>query len=181
MGDYRRNYVPGGTYFFTVVTHQRKHILTSALSRRCLREAITRVQKERPFTLFAITLLPEHLHCVWIMPPGDADYSTRWSFIKSVYTKAYLTGGGKEAMPTNEQRNQNSRGVWQPRFWEHTCRDYDDLKRCVDYLHWNPVKHHLVRRVRDYPWSSFQRFVRMREYSPEWGSGDPCPNWDQPE
>ncbi len=181
MGDYRRNYVPGGTYFFTVVAHRRKQILISALSRRCLREAITRVQEERPFTLFAIALLPEHLHCVWILPPGEADYSTRWSFIKSVFTKAYLRGGGKETMPTNEQRNQNSRGVWQPRFWEHTCRDHDDLKRCVDYLHWNPVKHQLVRRASDYPWSSFHKFVQMGEYSPDWGSEDPCPKWDQPE
>ncbi len=181
MGHYRRNYVPGGTYFFTLVTHRRKNILTTELSRKCLREAFNRVRRERPFNLFAIALLPDHLHSVWIMPQGDADYSTRWRIIKSDFTKAYLATGGAEVTLTKEQVNQNSRGVWQPRFWEHTCRDYDDLKRCVDYLHWNPVKHHLVSRTRDYPWSSFRRLVQMGEYTLDWGSEDLCPNWNQPE
>ncbi len=181
MGNYRRNYVSGGTYFFTVVTHRRQRILDSSLARRCLREAISDVRRERPFDLFAVVLLPEHLHCIWTLPLGDSDYSTRWRLVKSRFTTAYLANGGQEAPPTNEQRNQNGRGVWQTRFWEHTCRDEDDLKRCVDYIHWNPVKHGLVCRVCDYPWSSFKRFVQMGEYSVDWGGENPCPDWNQPE
>src|SRR3990172_5928948 len=148
MGDYRRNYVAGGTYFFTVVTHRRRKILASPLGRRCLREAMNEIRHDRAFDLIAIVLLPEHLHCVWTLPTGDNDFSTRWRLIKSRFTKNYLAGGGRESTPTSEQRHHESRGVWQPRFWEHTCRDEDDLKRCVDYIHWNPVKHGLVPRVR---------------------------------
>jgi len=181
MGDYRRNYVSGGTYFFTAVTHRRREFLTSPLARRCLREAFAQVRRDRPFWLLAIVLLPEHVHCVWTLPTGDGDFSTRWRLIKSRFTSGYLARGGREAPPTAEQRNQQGRGVWQPRFWEHTCRDEEDLKRCVDYIHWNPVKHRLVRSVRDYPWSSFRRFVQMGEYSEDWGGTNPCPGWDQPE
>lgn len=181
MGDYRRNYVSGGTFFFTAVTHRRQKILASPLAHRCLREAIRHVRHDRPFDLIAIVLLPEHLHCVWTLPIGDHVFSMRWRLIKSRFTSTYLVSGGRETTPTVEQRNQDGRGVWQPRFWEHTCRDEDDLKRCVDYIHWNPVKHGLVSRVRDYPWSSFQRFVLMGEYSEDWGGENPCPGWNQPE
>jgi putative transposase len=181
MGDFRRNYVSGGTYFFTVVTHRRRTFLASPLARGCLREAFIQVRRDRPFDLLAIVLLPEHVHCVWMLPTGDCDFSTRWRLIKSRFTSNYLSGGGREGEPTAEQRHQQGRGIWQPRFWEHTCRDEEDLKRCVDYIHWNPVKHGLVRRVRDYPWSSFKRFVQMGEYTENWGGTNPCPGWDQPE
>ena len=181
MGDYQRNYVPGGSYFFTVVTHRRRRMLTSTLARGCLRRAFSQVRHDRPFELPAIVLLPDHLHCILTLPTDDHDFSTRWRLVKSRFTRAYLVGGGRETTPTVEQRNQEGRGIWQPRFWEHTCRDEDDLKRCVDYIHWNPVKHGLVSRVRDYPWSSFRRFVSMGEYPEDWGGENPCPGWNQPE
>jgi len=81
---------------------------------------------------------------------------------------------------SESREKRGERAVWQRRFWEHTCNDEDDLKRCVDYIHWNPVKHGLVSRVREYPWSSFRRFVGMGEYSIDWGGVNPCPNWSQP-
>ncbi|MEA1950580.1 MAG: transposase [Planctomycetota bacterium] len=181
MSEYRRCFMPGGTYFFTLVTHQRRSILTSDLGRKTLREAFDKIRVDRPFSIFAIILLPEHIHTVWTLPPGDKDYSTRIRGIKSSFTRAYLANHGEEGVVTESRAARKERAVWQRRFWEHTCRDEDDLKRCLDYIHWNPVKHGLVRRVRDYPWSSFHRFVQTGEYSTEWGDANPCPNWNQPE
>ena len=181
MSDYRRWFLPGGTYFFTAVTHERRAILTSDLGRKALREAFAEVRSERPFSVVAIVLLPEHNHAVWTLPPGDTDYSTRWRRIKGCFTRAYVAGHGEEGRMTDARSRREERAVWQRRFWEHTCRDEDDVKRCADYIHWNPVKHALVHRVRDYAWSSFQRFVDAGEYGIDWGGVDPCPNWDQPE
>lgn len=181
MPNYRRNYVPGGTYFFTVVAHQRRPILTAQRARTCLREALKTAQLERPFELTAIVLLPDHLHTVWVLPAGDSDYSTRWSHLKAEFTRSYLAAGGNEGERNESRQRHRERGIWQRRFWEHTCRDEDDLKRLVDYVHWNPRKHGLVSRVKDYPWSSFHRFVQCGEYEADWGGTDPCPDWDDPE
>ena len=181
MPDYRRWYVPGGTYFFTVVTHGRRHILGDDLGRRCLHEAIAAVQRDWPFDLFAVVLLPNHLHAVWTLPRGDDRYSVRWKLIKEGFTRGYLKRGGAELTPNASRQRKGERGIWQRRFWEHTVRDEDDLKRCVDYIHWNPKKHGCVRYVRDWAWSSFHRFVELGEYDSTWGRADPCPGYDDPE
>jgi putative transposase len=169
MPDYRRNFIPGGTYFFTVVTHERRPILTTDLGRSILRNVIIGERLKRPFELMASVLLPDHLHAVWTLPAGDSNFSIRWARIKSKFTREYLRSGGREGSSTSSRERHSECAIWQRRFWEHTCRDEDDLKRCVDYLHWNPVKHGLVDSVADYPWSSFHRFVREGEYEPGWG------------
>ena len=176
MPDYRRWYVPGGTYFFTVVTASRRPILTSELGRRCLHEAIDEVKAVLPFDLFAIVLLPDHLHCIWNLPAGDFDFSTRWHDIKAAFTRKYLAGGGTEAPISESRRRKGERGIWQRRFWEHLVRNEDELKRCVDYIHINPLKHGLVLRVRDWSWSSFHRFADAGDYSENWGMGVEIPN-----
>ncbi|MFO0848151.1 MAG: transposase [Gemmataceae bacterium] len=178
MPNYRRNYVPGGTYFFTLVTYRRRPFLTTPLARDCLRVAIGQEQAVRPFDLFAIVLLPDHLHAVWTLPDGDANYSTRWSRIKERFTRAYTGMDQSGATPERRRHGRRERAVWQPRFWEHTVRGEDDLTRCLDYLHYNPVKHGLADRVADYPWSTFARFVRLGEYEPGWGAGFVCPEID---
>jgi putative transposase len=172
MPNYRRMYVAGGTYFFTIVTQSRRPFLTGNLSRKLLHEAIETQLRRRPFEITAMVLLPDHLHAVWTLPHGDSDYSTRWRLIKGQFTEQYLAAGGTEGSPTKSQFERGERGIWQPRFWEHTVRDEVDLERCVDYVHWNPVKHGLVKRVRDYPWSTFHRFVHEGFYSLEWGDGE---------
>src|SRR6476646_7118715 len=96
MPNYRRNYVPGGTYFFTVVTHERRPILTTDIGRKCLRAAIEDEQKQRPFDVVAIVLLPDHLHTIWTLPENDVRYSLRWRRIKQRFTDAYLAEGGAE-------------------------------------------------------------------------------------
>ena len=181
MPNYRRNYVPGGTYFFTLVTEGRRPILTSDTARACLTEAFKTVMADRPFELTAIVLLPDHLHTIWTLPEGDADYSLRWAQAKEAFTRSFLIRGGREGAQSTSRQHKRERAVWQRRFWEHTCRDEDDLKRHLDYLHWNPVKHGYVTRVRDWQWSSFHRLVADGEYDLRWGSADPCPEYSAPE
>jgi putative transposase len=169
MADYRRWRVAGGTYFFTLVTEGRARFLCDEPARRCLREAIRVVRRKRPFRIDAIVLLPDHLHAVWSLPEGESDYSTRWQLIKRRFTREYLKTGGVEAVRSASRLAKGERSVWQRRFFEHTVRDEADMKRCVDYVHVNPLKHGLVARVREWPWSSFHRYVRLGEYSIDWG------------
>lgn len=171
MRRYLRNQT-GRTYFFTVVTDERRPILTTDLGRSCLRAAFLQSKATRPFELTAIVLLPDHLHTVWTLPKGDTDYSTRWRAIKSDFTRRWLAVGGTEATRSESRISKAERSIWQRRFYEHTCRDEADLKRCVDYTHVNPLKHALVNRVCDWPWSSFHRYVRLGEYTRDWGSAN---------
>ncbi len=168
MPYYRRFRVEGGTYFFTLVMHERRPIFRSSLGRRILREAIANTQHIRPFEQISIVLLPDHLHVLWHLPEDDKDYSTRLGGIKQCFTRAWLAGGGTEGTTTPARRRQGYRGVWQKRFYEHTIRCYRDFKLHLDYIHSNPVKHGLVESPGDWPWSSFQRYVQKGEYSPDW-------------
>lgn len=170
MPNYRRNIAAGGTFFFTVVTHQRQAFLTTELARTCLRRGIQHVRKRRPFTINAIVLLPDHLHCIWALPEGDDDYSYRWSRIKARFSQFYSACGGLESKISSSRAKRGERGFWQRRFYEHTIRDADDLKRCINYIHINPLKHSLVDHVSDWPWSSFHRYVRLGEYTNDWGN-----------
>ena len=172
MSWYRRRYVKGGTYFFTVVTHLRRPILTTDLARPLLREAFEQERAVHPFEILAIVLLPDHLHAIWTLPDNDTDYSSRWARIKERFTRQYLATGGEEGPVSPARKERGERGVWQRRFWEHTVEDEDDLKRCLDYSHHNPAKHGLVKRVQDYPWSTFRKFVAMGEYELHWGEAE---------
>lgn len=172
MPNYRRAIVPGGTFFFTVVTHQRCPFLTTEKARGCLRRAIQHVHTKHPFNIDAIVLLPDHLHCIWTLPKSDQDFSQRWSRIKAKFTDNYLAAGGSETDISESRAKRGERGLWQRRFYEHTVRDADDYKRCVDYIHINPLKHGLVDRVSDWLWSSFHRYVRLGEYTNDWGNAD---------
>lgn len=171
MVNYRR-WTCGQIYFFTVVTDGRRPILTTCNGRRCLRDAFATVRSQHDFENIAIVLLPDHIHAVWRLPPGDTDYSTRWKMIKALFTRKWLASGGSERKTSASRTSKGERGVWQKRFFEHTCRDETDLKRCVDYTHVNPLRHHLVQQVRDWPWSSFHRYVEAGEYDLSWGSAD---------
>ena len=170
MTNYRRAYQPGGTYFFTVVTHGRRPFLCDPGARSLLRQAFSTIRQRWPFRVDAIVLLPDHLHYVWTLPLGDANFSTRWNQIKGTFTKSWLARGGGEVAPGLSRRIRRERGVWQRRLFEHCCRDEEDRRRCMDYVHVNPLKHELVERVSDWPWSSFHRYVRLGEYSLDWGN-----------
>ena len=174
MSDYRRFRVPGGTYFFSAVIERRQRLLTTDLGRASLREAIRITRSRRPFAMIAIVLLPDHLHCVWQLPKDDDDFSTRWRHLKSEFTRRYLSHASHPEEFNRSKQRKQERGIWQRRFYERACRDDEDVKRCVDYIHWNPVKHGIVDQVKDYPWSSFFRYVRLGEYALEWGAGESC-------
>ncbi len=168
MRRYRRNR-EGSIFFFTLVAHQRREILTTELGRRALREAIQTVQQAHPFQIRAIALLPDHLHAVWELPMNDNDYSTRWRLIKSRFTRNWIQLGGESGMLTSSRKRSGEQAVWQRRFYEHTCRDEADVTRCIEYIHINPVKHRLVSRAVDWPWSSFHRYVQSGKYPSDWG------------
>ena len=173
MSHYRRYFVAGGTYFFTVVTYDRRPILTSDFGRQMLRNAVEEIQQSHPFTLFANILLPDHWHLIMQLPRGDSRYSVRMKRIKESFTREWLAHGLPEAQVTKAQLANGERGIWQPRFWEHLIEDVDDLERHVDYIHWNPRKHGLVKRVQDWQWSSFHRFVVEGHYDIGWGGEEP--------
>jgi len=160
-------------YFFTVVTYGRRPILVTEDGRRFLKQAIETVRADWPFELFANVLLPDHWHLVMSLPAGDEHFAPRMKRIKQEFTGAWLGAGLPEARVSRAKRKRGERGIWQPRFWEHSIRDAEDLERCCDYIHWNPRKHQLVARVQDWPWSSFFRFVRKGAYSIDWGGTEP--------
>ncbi len=155
-------------FFFTVVTERRVPVFSHARARRDLRRAIRTVQTVRPFEMTAIVLLPEHLHCIWQLPEGDSDFSTRWSWLKRSFTQAWLGAGGPETGISVSRRNRRERGVWQKRFWEHRLRHEDDMIHHVNYIHYNPIKHGLVRCPHAWPWSSFHRWVKEGYYRKDW-------------
>lgn len=171
MAEYRRYHEPGGTYFFTVVTQGRAPILCLPEARAILRTVFLECRNRWPFTTHAIVLLPDHLHAIWSLPRGDDRYSARLGWIKKEFTKRWLEIGGREQVVSESRRRRDRKGVWQPRFWEHCIGDEVDLGCHADYIHYNPVKHGLVRSPRDWPHSSFHRWVRDGSYDPDWGRG----------
>jgi putative transposase len=164
MSNYRRAKFCGGYYFFTVVTHKRDKILTSEDARKHLRSAFEKVRLKRHLETTAICLLPDHLHCVWKLPEGDGDFSTRWSQIKRDFTTNYLRDGGDESTQSNSRLKHRHRGIWQKRFWEHQIRDERDLQNHIDYIHYNPVKHGLVKDIGAWPWSTYHKYIESGYY-----------------
>ena len=164
MPRYIRARIPGGTFFFTVaLLERRRRLLVEHVD--VLRAAFRKVRRRYPFTIDAIVILPDHFHTVWTLPPGDADFSTRMRLIKSTFSRAIPPTEHLSAV----RSARGERGVWQRRFWEHAIRDEDDLRLHLDYTHYNPVKHGHVRQVREWPHSSFHRYVEAGTYPPDWG------------
>lgn len=163
MSNYRRNRVPGGTYFFTVNLLERSNtLLVDQVD--ALRDAVRKVRAARPFHIDAWVVLPDHMHAVWTLPPDDTNYSARWKAIKIVFAKSLP----KTESLSPVRATKGERGIWQRRFWEHTIRDERDYAVHVDYVHINPLKHGLVDCVADWPYSSFHRWVTQGAYAADW-------------
>ena len=182
--QYRRARIEGGTYFFTVVTYQRRKILCTPSNVALLRQVFRQVMERHSFKIDAFVLLPDHMHCIWTLQPGDADFSTRWRLIKSYFSRQCKKVGwvkeGHEVKPalnptkqmtTASRARKKEQRIWQRRFWEHLIRDDQDFIRHVEYIHYNPVKHGLVKAPKDWPYSSFHRYVSDGVYDLEWGAG----------
>jgi putative transposase len=167
MPEYRRLRMQGVPLFFTVALRRRD---TDLLVRRVeqLRAAVRQVRARRPFRIDAWVVLPEHMHCVWSLPAGDTDYPGRWYDIKATFSKHI----GKDEDVVRVGLRPGERGIWQRRYWEHNIRDDADFARHIDYVHRNPVKHGLVERVRDWPYSTFHRYVDAGLYPLDWMTDD---------
>jgi putative transposase len=164
MSNYRRAFVPGGCWFFTLnLLDRRQSLLVDHIS--ILREAVAVTRQSHAFTIDAFVVLPDHLHAIWKLPPDDCDFSMRWRLIKNRFARALP----KQERLCAVRIARNERGIWQRRFWEHLIRDEADYARHVEYCYKNPLKHRLVTRVRDWPYSSFHRDVRA-DYSRKIGA-----------
>ena len=168
MSRYRRATGAGSSYFFTVVAYRRQPILCDEAVRNALRNAIEKVRIAHPFVINAWVLLPDHLHCLWTLPEGDADFPTRCMLIKrAVSLVCRETYRRADWMSASKLKHREST-IWQRRFWEHQIRDDLDLQRHMDYIHYNPVKHGHVACVADWPHSTFHRYVQQGIYPPDW-------------
>ncbi len=164
MPNFRRAYVAGGTWFFTVNLLQRKNNSLLIQEIELLRKVVKQVKKRYPFYINAWVVLPEHMHTIWTLPEGDSNFSLRWRLIKSSFSTA---------LPKIESISQvrqaaGERGIWQRNYWEHLIKNELDYQRHFDYVHVNPLKHGLVKRVIDWPYSTFHRCVKQGIYPNDW-------------
>lgn len=169
MSNYRRAKISGGTYFFTVVTYRRQRFLCDGPVRAALRDAIGETRMVCPFTIDGWVLLPDHLHCIWTLPPEDADFGKRWAMIKRFVTKRCGLALHRDEWMNDGKHRRHESTLWQRRFWEHIIRDETDYTRHMDYLHYNSVKHGLVKSVKEWPFSTFQRYMKEGVYPADWG------------
>lgn len=178
--NYKRLFIKGGCVFLTVVTYNRKPILVKNID--LLRKAFKNTKKNYDFEIFAMVVLPEHFH-VLLNPKDIKEYPKIISSVKHYFSRNLDDVG--QVCPTykntNNNNNQNiypcpiydrNKLVWQRRYWEHTIRDEEDLFKHLDYIHYNPVKHGLEKNVKDWEFSSFEKFVRMNNYDINWGSSE---------
>jgi putative transposase len=168
VSQYRRANTPGGSYFFALVSYRRQAILCDEPIRNTLREGIKTVQSSRPFTIDALVLLPDHLHCLWTLPPEDADFSGRWSLIKRRVSLVCAELYKREEWLSTSKKKHRESTIWQRRFWEHQIRDQADYDRHLDYIHYNPVKHGLCNSPADWPYSTLHRYIRAEKYPSNW-------------
>ncbi len=164
MTNYRRARIAGATYFFTVnLTERSQTLLLDYIA--LLRIAFRDVRIKHPFEIDANVVLPDHLHAIWTLAPDDSDFALRWRLIKTIFSR----GLPRDERRSTSRQSKHERGFWQRRYWEHLIRDEADFSRHVDYIHMNPVKHELVKRVADWPHSSFHRYVKAAVLPVDWG------------
>ena len=164
MPNYRRAWMPGGTWFFTLNLARRhdNDLLVERID--LLRDCVARERARRPFFVLAWVVLPDHMHWLWRLPQGDTDFATRWRRIRTDFSR-----GIPPDRCRSPRRRRGERGIWQRRYWEHLIRDADDLRRHMDYIHFNPVKHGHAARVAQWPHSSFRSWVDRGAYPLDWG------------
>ena len=161
MTEYRRLQHPGATWFFTVNLAERRgnRLLTDHIDG--LRTAFSHVKRKHLFKIDTVGILPDHLHCIWTLPEGDSDFSMRWGLVKAHFSRQIAKG----ERISKSRTGRGERGLWQRRFWEHLIRDETDYRQHMDYIHWDPVKHGWVRCVKEWPHSSFHRYVIAGVYA----------------
>jgi putative transposase len=187
--EYRRAFVPGGSFFFTLVPAGRKPVLADAEAVAVLRAAFRNVMAKRPSRIDAMVVLPDHLHCIWTLPPPDSDFATRWRLVKTWFTKHRGSGQRDETVghaspaiaagnltrrtiaSNHSRRRQGEQDVWQRRYWEHVVRDAEDFRHHVEFIHYDPVKHGHVACPIDWEFPSFETYAEAGLYARDWGKG----------
>lgn len=173
MRTYKRLRIAGAKYFFTVNLAERRRNDLLIRYIHPLREAFRQTRHDHPFEIDAIVILPEHLHCIWQLPPGDDAYSTRWRLIKARFSMALP----KTERISKSRLRKGERGIWQRRYWEYAIRDEQDYQNHLDYIHYNPVKHGHVQAANEWPHSSFHRWVERGVYAENWGASPEIIAW----
>jgi putative transposase len=169
---YRRANTANASWFFTVnLAERNKSLLTENID--LLRAVMRKVKQRHPFIIEAMVILPDHLHAIWTLPEGDANYPMRWSLIKSGFSRMIT----KTERINASRLARRERGIWQRRYWEHQIRDETDLQRHIDYIHYNPVKHGYAGQASDWPYSSIHRYIRAGDLTLDWG-GQAAPAGD---
>ncbi len=159
MPRYRRRYQAGACWFFTSnLADRHSHALVTHI--HLLKHAVRLAHRAMPFSIVAWVVLPNHMHTIWQLPPGDTNYPARWQLLKKRFSRDLRLTSQLSCVP-NEP-------VWQRGYWEHLIRDDSDLRNHIDYVHRNPQKHHFVKHVRDWPHSTFHRYVRAGVYDINW-------------
>jgi putative transposase len=167
MPNYRRAKIAGATYFFTVnLADRHRSLLIEHID--ALRMAFRTVRSELPLRTDAIVVLPDHLHAIWTLPTGDANFSLRWQRIKAAFSRSLEMDERRSPSRTSK----GERGIWQRRFWEHLIRDERDYAAHVNYIHYNPVKHGHVKAVAQWAHSSFHAYCRRGMYTLDWAGTD---------
>jgi putative transposase len=174
---YRRVRIEGGTYFFTVVTYKRRPIFKDPHFVETLIRSIADVRAAHPFDIPAQVILHDHLHALWTLPEGDSDYPMRWRMIKSAFSREAKDAFDRSALQSQSRAEKGESTVWQRRYWEHTIRGDADFTAHVEYIHFNPVKHGLVARPRDWAYSTFRDWVARGLYDLDWAS-DAAPQFN---
>ncbi len=174
MPDYRRIFIPGGTYFFTVNLLERRSTLPTE-NIASLRHAIFWTKRRTPFRIEALVVLPDHLHAIFTLPEGDSNFPQRWRHIKSRFSRSLA----KSEWRSTVREKRGERAIWQRRYWEHYIRDKRDLRAHIAYCYYNPVKHSFATRVSDWPHSTYHRDIRSGRFEPDFAPEDVL-NWKIP-
>ncbi|MBI4357079.1 MAG: transposase [Gammaproteobacteria bacterium] len=163
MPNYHRYYLPNHLVFITLVTAERKPMLTERWT--ALKKAIQVAKIRLPFSISAMVVLPDHCHMILRLPESDPDFSLRVSQIKSSFSRLVCDA----VYPSTSRIKRRERGVWQRRFWDHVIRDEEDLHRHLDYIHYNPVKHGYTKAPMAWLYSTFLKYVNQGLYPTTWG------------
>lgn len=155
MSDYRRNRVPGGTFFFTVRLRERDStLLTDHFP--AFSAAMRQARGKRPLHVDAWVVLPDHAHTIWTLPPGDHDCASRWRAVKIAFSKALRkSGAGHDSL------------IWARHYQVRRVDDAADYQALVDYVHLNPLRHGLCSQAAHWQWSSVHRFAAAGLLGPD--------------
>jgi len=177
MPDFRRNLIPGASYFLTIVTYQRRPLFKEQFAKDLFWQVMEIIETRYPFKNEVFCLLPDHFHCIWTLPEDDHDYSKRVKELKRIFSLMVPQDHKPDPKTLSASRQKRHEGgLWHRRFWEHTIRSQEDYNRIMDYIHWNPVKHGYTDSPYLWEGSSFQRYVELGIYPPDWQSEHSLPS-----